>query len=223
MNLNILYQDEHYIFVEKPPHLIVHPSKMHSRNEPSLLHLLKRQTGEYLYPLHRLDRPVSGIVGMGLSKEATKSLQEIWSTDSVIKTYLTLVRGQYPSPGVLNFPLKNSQGEFSDAITMYAPLRLFKDSSFLKIQISTGRHHQIRRHFARTVNHILGDRKYGKKKYNDAYKEQFNLQRIFLHGHKFQFPHPLTGQNISIESTLPQDLQEVLDNLNPYLINNTHD
>jgi 23S rRNA-/tRNA-specific pseudouridylate synthase len=89
-------------------------------------------------------------------------------------------------------------------------MAIYHDSSLLEIEIKTGRHHQIRRHFARSVNHLLGDRTYGKKKYNDEYLEKYNLSRIFLHSSRCIFEHPTQLIKMEIRCPLQSDLQQTL-------------
>lgn len=209
--MNVLYQDDFYIAVYKPSNLFVHPSKEAPHIKENLLKDVKCHLNEYVYPVHRLDRPVSGIVLFARSSESVKSIKEIWNTQSVRKFYLGLTRGIFLRPGRYDFELGDKNKVKKSAITCYEPLERFKSSTLVEIEILTGRYHQIRRHFAREVDHLLGDRKYGKKKYNDNYMNNFNLNRIFLHSHRFEFVHPYTGKEVVITCPLPEDLQNTLE------------
>ncbi len=211
--IEIYYQDEDIIVVNKPPNLLVHKNAKLNNDKESLLSLLKKQTELYLYPIHRIDRPVSGIVIFALKPEVVSLFQAIWKTDKVKKTYTALIRGEYESAGSLDFELKSPKGHYQDALTIYSPKENFPQATLMEIEIKTGRFHQIRRHFARTVNHVLGDRTHGKGKYNNHYRDNYNLMRIFLHSSTFKFEHPVTKKVITIHSPLPQDLQLVLDKL----------
>jgi tRNA pseudouridine65 synthase len=213
MFIEILYQDEFIIIVNKPANLLVHPYKEAKQDKTSLIKELKNQTDLYLYPIHRLDRPVSGIICFALKPEIVTSFQAIWHTSEVTKKYLALVRGQYEQEGVLDFPLGDKNKVKKEACTKYVPLELYSQATLVEVQIFTGRYHQIRRHFARSVNHILGDRTYGKKKYNDLYLEEFGLESMFLHSYNFEFTHPILKEKISIKCPLPSNLQSVLNNL----------
>jgi len=169
--------------------------------------------GHYVYPVHRLDRPVSGIVIFGKNPEPVKLIKENWHTDQVKKYYLALSRGNFKEPGQFDFDLSDFNKVKKEAITKYRPLELYKSATLHEVEILTGRHHQIRRHFSRRVDHLLGDRKYGKKKYNDYYLENFGLERIFLHSHRFEFFHPMAKEQINIFCPLFPDLQECLNKM----------
>lgn len=214
MIIEILYQDEDLIIVNKPANLLVHPYKEAKQDKTSLLKELKNQTGLYLYPVHRLDRPVSGVIVFALNPQSVRKLQEKWHTNEVKKSYLALVRSQFKSPGEITFELGDKNKVKKPAHTKYTPLELYSYATLMKVEIFTGRFHQIRRHFARTVQHVLGDRTYGKKKYNDHYLQEYGLERIFLHSHSIEFPHPTTNKTININCPLTQDLHSVLVKLN---------
>lgn len=214
----ILYEDEHYIAVNKPPNLLVHPYKKETNERENLMAMVRDELGHYVYVINRLDRPVSGIVLMGKSQEPVRKIKDIWNTNLVQKKYLALARSQFLEPGIFDFPLKNEQKVFKKAKTVYHPLKLYPDSTLMEVEIFTGRNHQIRRHFSRTVRHLLGDRKYGKKKYNDHYLEHYELSRIFLHSHRLSFFHPYTQERIIIDCPLAPDLCEVLKKMEPELL-----
>lgn len=210
--IKIHHEDNEILIVEKPTGLMVHPNKQFNNDDKSLLHLLKNQTNTYLYPINRLDRPVSGLVVFAKNRVAAKQLNENWAR--IEKKYIGLVRGKYEKKGVLDFPLKHKKkGTYQDCITHFQPLEVFEQASLLSIEIKTGRFHQIRRHFARTVNHVLGDRTYGKKKYNDFYLDNYNLRRIFLHSSNLLIPDEAFGREIQVSSCLPRDLEEVLNSM----------
>lgn len=208
--MQILFQDEYFIAVEKPPHLLVHPYKKETNEKDNAMARLRDQIGQYVYPIHRLDRPVSGVLLFGLKPEFLTSMQNIWNSELVTKKYFSLVRGQFEEAGQFDFALNDHNKRPKDALTLYYPLYLYQTATLMDIKIKTGRYHQIRRHFSRRVQHVLGDRKYGKKKYNDYYLENFDLQRIFLHSYELSFKHPYTEKMTQIYCPLPEDLRNPL-------------
>lgn len=207
--MNIIFQDEYIIAVNKPPFLLVHKSS-ECTDKDNLLKQVRNKINQYVYPLHRLDRAVSGIVVFSKSPHLVKEFQTIWHTDKVRKFYLALSKGNFTQSGEFNFALKAENNTFKEALTRYRPLVRFQTSTLLEVEIKTGRHHQIRRHFARRVEHLLGDRKYGKKKYNDYYLNHFDLKRIFLHSHKMELENPINFEKYILRAPLADDLSQTL-------------
>lgn len=213
MSLEVIYQDDHYIAVNKPSGLLVHPYWKETNEKKNLLMDLKKQVGKYLYPIHRLDRPVSGIVIFGLHPDAVRDLQSAWHQDDTKKIYLGLAKNVHTGPRRFDFDLNNENKLPQNALTLANPIETFADSSLMEIEIKTGRKHQIRRHFSRRCSQIIGDRMYGKKPTNDFYKDNIGLDRIFLHAHKLFFRHPFTDEMLELTSPLPDDLKSSLERL----------
>lgn len=221
-NIEILFQDDYFVAVNKPSHLLVH-AYSECPDSFNLMQMVRDQIGHYLYPLHRLDRPVSGIVIFALQKEAAGKLKEIWNTEKVRKEYLALVRRRIEEPGTFNFDLSNDQKVKQTAITHYSPLEYFGQwNTLVRVSIETGRKHQIRRHFSRRCHQVIGDSAHGKGKINRYFREHYGLSRIFLHGHFFSFHHPITGQQIEINCPLPGELEHVLELLRRQVLNFGH-
>jgi len=130
------------------------------------------------------------------------------------KTYRTLVAGRLPrQTGVIRTPLP-ARGEGNvPAVTTYRVLDVFARSSFVEAEIETGRHHQIRRHFASIGYPLLLDEEYGTKAANRVFTREFHLRRFFLHAASLSFPHPVTGQQMTIEAPVPRVFEGVLKRL----------
>ena len=211
--IEILYQDDYFIAVNKPSGMLVHYYK-ECTDTTNLMRFARDQTGYYLYPLHRLDRPVSGIVIFAIDQNAASELKKVWNSEQVEKEYLTLVRGEILEAGTFNFDLSNENKIKQTAITHYQPIEFFGDwNTLLKVKIETGRKHQIRRHFSRRCHQVIGDTAHGKGKVNRYFREHYDLNRIFLHGHSFNFVHPITKEKIFINCPLPKELELVLEKL----------
>ncbi|EQC45446.1 RluA family pseudouridine synthase [Bacteriovorax sp. Seq25_V] len=208
--LDILYWDKHYIAVAKPAGILVHPFKSQDKDRRHLMRSLKKQTDLYLYPIHRLDKPVSGVVIFGLSKEATRLIKEQWSTDLVEKKYITMCKGVIDEEGEFNFPLKAENGAVQEAKTIYKRLKENGEYSLADVSIKTGRMHQIRRHFSRRMFNLVGDTKYGKAIYNNYYRQKFNFYRLFLHSYELSFHHPIEEKWVKISCPLPEELTEII-------------
>lgn len=206
----ILYEDESLIFLDKPSSLFVHPYPSESKEKINLMKIVRDHLGSYVYPIHRLDRPVSGVLVFGKNPDVIRELQKSWHTTTQ-KIYHALVRGGLEQEGEFSFDLNNDKKVPQKARTCYQVIERLGDYDFVKIQIFTGRRHQIRRHFSRRMHHVIGDTKYGKGVTNQYFRDQYGLKRIFLHASKLEIIHPSSGRQIAINAALPQDLQGTLD------------
>ncbi len=209
--VEILFQDEHYIAVTKPAGILVHPYKIRTKDRRSLMRSLKKQTGLFLHPVHRLDNQVSGVVLFALSGEAPKKMSEDWSDDSTQKKYYALVKGQTEREAMLNFPLTNDKGISQEATTYYKTIHQSEDFALVDVLIKTGRMHQIRKHFSRRMNNLVGDTKYGNGKVNKLFRFHHKFFRIFLHSYELSFIHPYTSEKIKIACPLPPELASLLE------------
>jgi len=234
--VRILHYDSNVIVVEKPSGLLIHPYKEHVSEKECLLKIVRNKIGRYLYPIHRLDRPVSGPVLFGLNKESTRIVQANWHHPESIKEYIALVRGHIDKEGSHDFSLtKRSQNGKStssykqSAKTLYWNLYQGSNFALVRVQIKTGRHHQIRRHFSRRCNNLIGDTKYGKGKINQHFRSHFFLHRIFLHCIRLKIQSPGGSGWIDTRCPLPPELlktlfalnipRNIVSNLGPKLIN----
>ena len=216
--LNIIYQDEELLVVDKPAGLTVHPAPGHPSHTlvNALLALcpdLKGIGGE-LRPgiVHRLDKDTSGLMAVAKSAGAHVSISDQIKDRTVRKGYLALVRGRVePGEGVIRAPIGRDprnrkrmdvvQGG-RDASTTYKLLRYVGDCSFVEIFPETGRTHQIRVHFASTGHPLVGDALYGTK--------SSVVGRQFLHARLLGFRHPTTDDYLEFSSPLPLELRAAL-------------
>jgi len=210
--IEVLYWDKHYIAVTKPAGLLVHPFKERSKDRSHLMRSVKKQTDLYLYPIHRLDRPVSGVVLFGLSKEATRLIKEQWNTELTQKRYITLCRGEIDEEGVFDFALKSDSGP-QEARTEYKRVSTNGEYSLVDVEIKTGRMHQIRRHFSRRMFNLIGDAKYGRSAINRIFKMNYKFYRLFLHSYELKFFHPIDKRWITIRSRVPDELTHIINDL----------
>ena len=197
MNIDVLFQNEQIIVVNKPSGVLVHPSK-ESNDKISVLKILRDELGHFLYPIHRLDRPVSGVLIFGKTSEAASIYSNKLNSKETIKKYSALCKGTLKEKVVIDSPLLSQDKTKSlDAYTELKPIKTSEFVSLVEVSIKTGRYHQIRRHCSRVGHQIIGDSMHGKGKYNKYYRENFGLNRIFLHcssielgGEKFIAPMP---------------------------------
>jgi RluA family pseudouridine synthase len=220
IKVEILYEDEYCAAVNKPPDLLVHRTSM-SKDKEFLLQIVRDQLGVKVHPIHRLDRPTSGIVLFALDKKYTSGFSEIFAEREIKKTYIAMVRGYTEDEGVIDYALKSSKNKsIQEARTEYKtlvkvelpiPIGRYETSrySIVEINLKTGRMHQIRRHFKHIFHPLIGDTKYGDGKHNKMLNEQFNLQRLMLMAVKLEFTHPFSGEIVDINAPIDDDMQDL--------------
>ena len=218
--LKILYQDEYLVAIDKPSGLFVHRSFMDKHEVYFALQMVRDQIGQYVYPVHRLDRPTSGVLLFALNEKVARLMNEIFSSREVQKSYFAITRGHLEGDGEIDYALKekldrlgdkhaNQDKEAQDAQTIYSsiatstlPIAVGKYPtvrySLIKLNPKTGRRHQIRRHLAHLRHPIIGDVNYGDNKQNPFFAKHFGLQRLMLHASKLEFCHPITRKKLSI-------------------------
>ena len=214
----ILYQDPHYVAIDKPAGFHVHPpeDKAHRISKSvNCLALLRDQLGTYLYPVHRLDRATSGVLIFGLSSEAAKKLSESFTRQEVQKTYYCVTRGWILEKNRISRPLKSEQSSeepsYLDSITDINPLARIElpiavgpysscRYSLVEVQPKTGRRHQIRRHLEHISHPLVGDTVYGRTEHNRIFKEHLGISGLLLKAYSLEFIHPFYNHSIRIIS-----------------------
>ncbi len=230
--LELLYQDEWLVAVNKPAGMLVHRSFLDKHETEFVLQRLRDQLGQHVFPLHRLDRPTSGVLLFALSSDIARQMSEqqhLWQ-----KTYLAVVRGHLKEPLLLDYALKEQLDAIADkfartdkaaqaaqsaiwplehielpyAVGRYATARY----SLLALQPLTGRKHQLRRHCEHLFHPIVGDTTHGDGKHNQLFRQQFNCKRLMLHAARLYFRHPVTDQDVVVHAAL-RDFAAVLSQL----------
>lgn len=223
--LDILYEDEQSIVINKPAGMVVHPAVGHETG--TLVHAvlahcddLKGFGGE-IRPgvVHRLDRDTSGIIVMAKNEKAHIFLQEQFKSRSINKRYLALVDGAPPTPSgrveapIGRDPIRRQQMAIltpekgREAITEYSTRQSFPKHTLIEAHPLTGRTHQIRVHMAFLKCPVVGDVLYGRR------KQSIPLNRHFLHAWRLTILLPGHNEPMTFEAPLPEELQIILDNL----------
>ncbi|WP_461538037.1 tRNA pseudouridine(65) synthase TruC [Spongorhabdus nitratireducens] len=231
--LPVLFQDDYLIAINKPSGLLVHRS-MIDRNETRFaLQLVRDQIGQRVYPVHRLDKPTSGVLLFALSSDIARTVSEQFSNGSVSKTYLAIVRGYAPEKGTIDHALKEKLDKMTDrkarqdkpaqpAVTDYRtlarvelPLQIdrYPCSRYSLVEACprTGRKHQIRRHMKHIAHPIIGDAKHGKGNHNRYFAEHFDADRLLLACTKMSLQHPVTGSPLTLNAPLDDVFLSLLD------------
>ncbi|OEF24068.1 tRNA pseudouridine(65) synthase TruC [Vibrio rumoiensis] len=233
IHLDIVYQDEYLIAVNKPAGMLVHRSWLDSHETVFVMQTLRDQIGQHVFPLHRLDRPTSGVLLFALSSEVASIASPMFAEHKFEKTYHAIVRGWVEEGDRLDYPLKKEVDKVADkfaraeqeaqsAITDYQPLAKvevpystgrFPTSRFGLVEMKplTGRKHQLRRHMAHLRHPIIGDTSHGDGKQNRLFRDNFNARRLMLHASSLSFIHPITEQPIVITAKLDEVWQDLLE------------
>ncbi|HAA56989.1 MAG TPA: pseudouridylate synthase [Myxococcales bacterium] len=206
--ISILYQDDALIVINKPSGIAVH--RGWDRDKYFAMTLTRDMIGQYVYPVHRLDKPTSGALIFLLESSLVAPLQTSFQEGDVQKHYITLTRGVAPEEGIFERQLRSkgkSEGPYVDAMTTFRRHFVFENRySVVSAFPKTGRLHQIRRHFKQASLHLIGDVKYGKGEHNRIFRERFDLHRLALHALEITFPHPVSGEMIHIYAPPPDDI-----------------
>ena len=155
MKLEIIYQDDYLVAINKPPGLLVHRTRIAMDADLFALQILRDQIGQHVYPIHRLDRKTSGVLLFGLNEEIHKTMQQAFAGKQIKKTYLAIVRGYTEETGTIDYPLRKENGGLQDAITAYRTLdrteidlpfgkHATSRYSLVEVHPETGRQHPAR-------------------------------------------------------------------------------
>ena len=233
--LEIIYQDRQLVAINKPSGLLVHRSNIDRHETRFALQLLRNQLKQRVYPTHRLDKPTSGVLLFALDPDTARELSEQFRHHQIEKSYLAVVRGWTDAAGEIDYPLvdgpikavyadhQNSE-KAREAITRYTTLSRVElpiatgrypssRYSLVEARPTTGRRHQLRRHFKHIFHPIVGDTTYGDTQHNRMFRDQFSCQRLLLHARQLAFINPDTGQKISVAAPLPAVFQQILSQL----------
>ena len=220
-SLNIVYEDDHLLAVDKPAGLTTHPAPGHETGTLTntlLAHLPGlAEVGDPSRPgiVHRLDKDTSGLLLVAKTHQAHRDLSAQFKKRTVAKTYLALVIGSVSPPeGVIQAPVGRHftrrkemavvQGG-RDAETRYKTVSSYDGYTLLNVTPHTGRTHQIRVHMAAIGHPVVGDATYGKR--------HPRLRRHFLHAASLRFRHPNSGEEMELTAPLPEDLSSFLNSL----------
>lgn len=220
--LNILYEDNDLMVIDKPAGLTVHPAPGHPSHtlvNAILSHLPALDTGDRQRPgiVHRLDRDTSGLILVAKNSAAHQNLANQFKSRSVAKAYLVLVKGRLtPRDGVIEAPIGRdsrdrkrmavvAEGRGRQARTHYHVVRYIDNYTLLEVRPETGRTHQIRVHLSAIGFPVVGDAAYGVK--------SPHLSRQFLHAARLGFRLPSTNEYVEFKSELPTDLQQALEDI----------
>jgi tRNA pseudouridine65 synthase len=220
--LEIVYQDDHLIAINKPHGLLVHRSNIATDAKEFALQLLRDQVNRRVSPVHRLDRKTGGLLLFAFEKDVEIAMHQQFQNSEVQKKYLAIVRGYTPDSEDIDYPLAKENGTMQEAFTAFITLKraeldiaLGKHPtsrySLVEATPATGRMHQLRKHFAHIFYPIIGDRKHGCNKQNKFFKEQWEMTTMLLHASELLFKHPVTKEDIHLKAPMQDEFKRVMD------------
>ncbi len=238
--LNILYQDEHIVAIDKPPGLLVHRSPIDRHETRFAVQTLRDQLNKHVFPAHRLDRPTSGVLLFSFDSKTAAQLGQQLMNKQVQKQYHAIVRGYVKHSGLIDYALKYRYDKIADkhkrpqqapqqATTVYESLANYElpfavgkyetaRYSLVKLLPSTGRKHQLRRHMVHIRHPILGDTTHGDGKQNKFLQTHFSFQNLALSCTQMGFYHPITGKWLSVSVRMHSEMQRVLNAWQEYQV-----
>ncbi len=219
--MEILFQDDHLIAVNKPAGLLVHRSSIAKDATEFALQKTRDFVGKEVHPIHRLDRKTSGVLLFTFDKNTLHSMQNLFNEGKVRKEYHAIVRGFTDDSGKIDYALVNDKGLTQSARTIYTTHKKweitksfgrYKTSRYAYVHVfpETGRMHQIRKHFAHIFHPIIGDRPHGCNKQNRFFKREFNLMEMLLHAKSYSFEHPVTSDKIIIQAPIRNEFMRIV-------------
>lgn len=220
--LEIVYQDEYLIAINKPHGLLVHRSSIANDAKEFALQLLRDQINRHVSPVHRLDRKTGGLLLFAFEKDVEIAMHQQFQNGEVKKKYLAVLRGHAPDQLDIDYPLARENGTLQESFTSFVTLKRAElDIAFGKHQTSryslveaqptTGRMHQLRRHFAHIFYPIIGDRKHGCNKQNKLFREQWEMTTMLLHASELAFMHPVTKKEIELTAPVQSEFLRVME------------
>ena len=229
--LEILYKDDYIVVINKPSGLLVHKSMIDKNEIYYAMKILRDQIGQWVYPVHRLDKPTSGVLLFALNSDIANILSKDFKEHNLVKKYIAVVRGWLDEDGVIDYALSVKADKTTDnifikkepqsAITYYKTLAKAEIDfavgkyektrySLVELEPKTGRKHQLRRHLKHISHHILGDTKYGRGEHNKLIRKEFNCNRLLLHARSLEITHPYTKKRLKFEAKLDNSFEQFI-------------
>ncbi len=231
--LTILYRDDTLIAIDKPSGLLVHRSLIDKHETRFAIQLLRNQIGQRVYPLHRLDKPTSGVLLFALTPEAARDMGALFEASAMQKHYLAVVRGYTLEQDSIDYPLREELDRMTDSdVQTDKPAQAartdYRRLATLELEIADGRHptsryslieatphtgrkHQIRRHLRHIFHPLIGDTTHGDGRHNRLFREHLQSQRLLLCAQTLSFKHPISNTHITIRAPLDAEFQRIVD------------
>ncbi|MES1965862.1 tRNA pseudouridine(65) synthase TruC [Psychrobacter sp. AH5] len=232
--IEILYEDEFLVAINKEAGLLVHRSWLDKGETRFAMQLTRDAVGCHVFPVHRLDKPTSGVLLFAKSSEVARRLGEAFTAQQVAKNYLAVVRGYMPEQGTIDHALSFKPDAIADkfasldkpaqeAVTHWQSLAQIElpvavstkhntsRYSLVRLTPETGRKHQLRRHMKHLFHPIVGDTSHGDGRHNRFFRSQYGCTRMLLHARTLALSHPVSGEPLLIEAGLDEQWLRILE------------
>lgn len=210
----VLYRDKRLVVVVKPAGLLVHRTPLDSYEQENLVKQLGLQLDQPVYPVHRLDKPTSGVMVLALDADCARSVTSQFEQRTVSKHYHAVVRGYTESEGCVDYAIGDKDARHnrrSPALSHYKTLASIElphrvdrypttRYSMVEVTPVTGRRHQIRQHMKHINHPLIGDTSYGKAIHNRFFNDHYQSHRLLLHATGLSFVHPDSADKLSFSA-----------------------
>ncbi len=220
LNIKVIYEDDDLLIVDKPPFMVVHPTKSHPMGTLAngvIHHFRSNNDNSIVRLVSRLDRDTSGLIMIAKNQFSHMNLAKSMEKNLIKKSYLAITHGNFENQeGTIDLPIGRPTDETikravledgQRSITHYKIKESYKEGALVELVLETGRTHQIRVHLS-----YVGCPIYGEQLYSDFNDEEL-ISRQALHAYALTLPHPRSGEILNFESTLPEDMIKLIHNL----------
>ncbi|MGN9160255.1 RluA family pseudouridine synthase [Clostridium sulfidigenes] len=220
LNIKVIYEDDDLLIVDKPPFMVVHPTKSHPMGTLAngvIHHFRSNNDNSIVRLVSRLDRDTSGLIMIAKNQFSHMNLAKSMEKNLIKKSYLAITHGNLENQeGTIDLPIGRPTDETikravledgQRSITHYKIKESYKEGALVELVLETGRTHQIRVHLS-----YVGCPIYGEQLYSDFNDEEL-ISRQALHAYALTLPHPRSGEILNFESTLPEDMTKLIHNL----------
>lgn len=220
LNIKVIYEDDDLLIVDKPPFMVVHPTKSHQTGTLAngvIHHFRSNNDNSIVRLVSRLDRDTSGLIMIAKNQFSHMNLAKSMEKNLIRKSYLAIIHGELENhEGTIDLPIGRPTNETikravledgQRSITHYKVIESYKEGALVELLLETGRTHQIRVH----LNHV-GCPIYGEQLYSDFNDEEL-ISRQALHAYVLSLPHPRTGKILNFKSDIPEDMQKLINKL----------
>ena len=220
LNIQVVYEDDDLLIVNKPPFMVVHPTKSHPTGTLAngvIYHFRQNKDNSIVRLVSRLDRDTSGLIMIAKNQFSHMSLAKSMEQNLIEKSYLAIVHGHLKEKkGTINRPIGRPTNETikravledgQESITHYKVIDEYQEGSLVQLLLETGRTHQIRVHLSHEGNPI-----YGESLYSEFNDEEL-IHRQALHAFRLKLPHPRSRQILEFHCEMPEDMKKLVESL----------